>query len=155
MTGSKSDYGEQQVLDWIYNYTGNKTPLSADLWIALYRDVINESDPADLLSEGYQNGGGAGYSRVNLNVTPGTGNWTLFAPSAGANAVQNNNQITFGALTITGPITINSVALVDTGSGAGNIIAYDTGVGGAGLNITINQGEQPQIPVNQYTHEEQ
>lgn len=153
MVGSKSNYAEAEVLDWLYNYSDSKTPLSSTLYFALYRAGLTDaSDPSDATNEGYDPAPGTGgYTRIQ--VDPGGIRWELDEPDADTHRVRNLGQISFPQKSNSGTITVVGVALIAGGTATqgsgGNIIAYDTG-----LSISVDQFEQPQIPIAGYVHTE-
>lgn len=131
---SKSDYLENAILALIFDGTAitgiaqnHGTPLT-DLYVALYTANPDETGSATTNETAYTN-----YARVA--VTRGAG-WTVSADTC--NPAADIDFAECGA-TPGGPIT--HFAIVDSASGAGNILYY----GPVTPNITMAQGVIPRI----------
>jgi hypothetical protein len=133
----KSNVFITRFLNGIFNNAALTLP--SPLYFALWTAALSASSTAATAGETTY----TGYARVS--VTPNT---TNFPASAGGSAIQNATAITFGADTVGTP-SITYVAIVDSASGAGNVVYW-----GSITSTTINVGDTPQINVNGLTASE-
>lgn len=127
---SFSNSTETDVLEYIFQGTNVPWDGNTDLWLALYTASPAEAGSAVTNEATY-----GGYARVVLTRA------SDFTVSG--NQVSNANLEQFAACT-SGSNVITHAAIVDSASGAGNVIVY------AALNssITVSTGVQPQFAAN-------
>lgn len=123
--GSFSDYLEAKLLDHVVGKTSFTMP--STVYVALYTTAPNDASTAGTPSPGVEVTGGS-YARKS---TAGA-DWN----AAASGSISNANTITF--VTATGSWgTVLAFALVDSASGAGNILAWGT----LGTSKTIGTGD--------------
>jgi hypothetical protein len=82
------------------------------------------------------------YARVAL----GTGVGSAF-PASSSGSATNTAAITFPVLTSGGPVTVTHFAIVDSASGAGNIISFNA----LTVSRTFANGDTPSFPIGSLT----
>lgn len=130
----KSNVFITRFLNGIFNNVAVTLP--SPLYFALWTSALSASSTGATAGETTY----TGYARVSM--TPNT---TNFPASSGGSAIQNAVAITFGADTAGTP-AITYVCIVDSASGAGNIVYW-----GSITSTTINVGDTPQINTNAMT----
>jgi hypothetical protein len=133
----KSNVFITRFLNGIFNNAAVTLP--TPLYFALWTAALTAASTAATAGETTY----TGYARVS--VTPNT---TNFPASSAGSAIQNATAITFGADTVGTPV-ITYVAIVDSSSGAGNIVYW-----ASITSTTINVGDTPQINTNAMTASE-
>jgi hypothetical protein len=133
MAGNMSDYLEAQLLNLIFRTQVAWKPSA--IYIALWTATLNDA------STGVTAGEVSGGSYARQQVTQLDANWN--APGTGG-LIDNVNAITFP--TATGSWgTITDVAIIDSSSGAGNILFYGpltaSKVVGSGDTFKFNAGD--------------
>lgn len=124
---SFSNSTEEDVLQQVFIGTALPWNSNTDLWIALYTASPGEAGTATTNEATY-----GGYARIALTRA------TDFTVSG--NTVENANLEQFAACT-SGSNTITHAAVVDSASGAGNIIVYAA----LSSSISVTTGVQPQF----------
>lgn len=107
---SKSTYAANNVIDLQTGRTAFSLPTT---YLALYTSSPGIGGSANTNETSY-----SGYARVAL----GTGGSSKFSAAA-SSATNNPAQVNFGQVAVA-PVTITHVAIVDTSSGAGNILVF-------------------------------
>lgn len=79
-------------------------------------------------------------------VACGTGGSSIF-PAAGSGTTSQTATLNFAIVTSGGPVTITHVALVDSASGAGNLLIF----GALTTPVTFNNGQTPSFSAAQLT----
>lgn len=128
----KADYAENKTLDaWLNN---TAIPTTATYYVALYTVAPTDSTAGTEVTTGAW----SNYARVGF-----TRNTTNF-PAASGGAISNGVAIDFGTATIPGtaPVVV-AMAIIDTSSGAGNIIYWANLVS----SKTINNGDPVKFAV--------
>ena len=124
---SFSNSTEEDVLQQVFIGTALPWNSNTDLWIALYTASPGEAGSATTNEATY-----GSYARIALARS------TDFSVSG--NTVQNANLEQFAACT-SGTNTITHAAVVDSASGAGNVIVYAA----LSSSISVSTGVQPQF----------
>lgn len=124
---SFSNSTEEDVLQQVFIGTALPWNSNTDLWIALYTASPGEAGTATTNEATY-----GSYARIALARS------TDFLVSG--NTVQNANLEQFAACT-SGTNTITHAAVVDSASGAGNVIVYAA----LSSSISVSTGVQPQF----------
>lgn len=124
---SFSNSTEEDVLQQVFIGTALPWNANTDLWIALYTASPAEAGSAVTNEATY-----GGYARAVLTRA------TDFTVSG--NSVSNANLEQFAACT-SGTNTITHAAIVDSASGAGNVIVYAA----LSSSISVSTGVQPQF----------
>lgn len=124
---SFSNSTEEDVLQQVFIGTALPWNANTDLWIALYTASPGEAGSATTNEATY-----GGYARIALTRS------TDFTVSG--NTVENANLEQFAACT-SGSNTITHAAVVDSASGAGNVIVYAA----LSSSISVTTGVQPQF----------
>lgn len=124
---SFSNSTEEDVLQQVFIGTALPWNANTDLWIALYTASPGEAGTATTNEATY-----GGYARIALTRA------TDFTVSG--NTVENANLEQFAACT-SGSNTITHAAVVDSASGAGNVIVYAA----LSSSISVSTGVQPQF----------
>jgi len=124
---SFSNSTEEDVLQQVFIGTALPWNANTDLWIALYTASPGEAGTATTNEATY-----GSYARIALARS------TDFSVSG--NTVQNANLEQFAACT-SGTNTITHAAVVDSASGAGNVIVYAA----LSSSISVSTGVQPQF----------
>lgn len=124
---SFSNSTEEDVLQQVFIGTALPWNSNTDLWIALYTASPGEAGTATTNEATY-----GSYARIALARS------TDFSVSG--NTVQNANLEQFAACT-SGINTITHAAVVDSASGAGNVIVYAA----LSSSISVSTGVQPQF----------
>lgn len=124
---SFSNSTEEDVLQHIFIGTALPWDANTDLWIALYTASPGEAGSATTNEATY-----GSYARIALARS------TDFTVSG--NTVENANLEQFAACT-SGTNTITHAAVVDSASGAGNVIVYAA----LSSSISVSTGVQPQF----------
>ena len=124
---SFSNSTEEDVLQQVFIGTALPWNANTDLWIALYTASPGEAGSATTNEATY-----GSYARIALARS------TDFSVSG--NTVQNANLEQFAACT-SGTNTITHAAVVDSASGAGNVIVYAA----LSSSISVSTGVQPQF----------
>lgn len=124
---SFSNSTEEDVLQQVFIGTALPWNANTDLWIALYTASPGEAGSATTNEATY-----GGYARIALTRS------TDFTVSG--NTVENANLEQFAACT-SGSNTITHAAVVDSASGAGNVIVYAA----LSSSISVSTGVQPQF----------
>lgn len=125
-----STYLSDKLLDAVFGLTTYTPP--GTLYVALY-----SSSPGIGGSANTNEVTGTGYARVA--VTNNTTNW----PNAAAQAKANGTQISFPTPGSGGWGVVTFVAVVDSASGAGNILVF----GALTISKTINQSDTVVIDI--------
>jgi len=126
---SFSNAAETDVLEYIFNGTNVAWDANTDLWIALHTASPGETGTAVTSEATY-----GGYARKALTRA------TDFTVSG--NSVSNTNLEQFDACT-SGSNVITYASVVDSSSGAGNILVYAA----LSSSITVSTGVQPQFAI--------
>jgi len=126
---SFSNAAETDVLEYIFNGTNVAWDANTDLWIALHTANPGETGTAVTSEATY-----GSYARLALTRA------TDFTVSG--NSVSNTNLEQFVACT-SGSNIITYASIVDTASGAGNILVYAA----LSSSITVSTGVQPQFAI--------
>jgi hypothetical protein len=136
MASGKSSYLSKKLLDDVLGATAYTGP--ATVYVALWTSALDGTSTGATAGETAY----TGYARVAI-----TNNTTNFPAATGSsNGSKNNaNAITFAA-NGGAASTITYVCLVDSASGAGNILWW-----GSITSTTINSGDTPQINANGLT----
>ena len=124
---SFSNSTEEDVLQQVFIGTALPWNGNTNLWLALYTASPGEAGSATTNEATY-----GGYARVVLTRA------SDFTVSG--NSVENANLEQFNACT-SGSNVITHAAIVDSASGAGNVIVY----GALSSSITVTTGVQPQF----------
>lgn len=124
---SFSNSTEEDVLQQVFIGTALPWNANTDLWIALYTASPGEAGTATTNEATY-----GGYARIALARA------TDFTVSG--NTVENANLEQFAACS-SGSNVITHAAVVDSASGAGNVIVYAA----LSSSITVTTGVQPQF----------
>lgn len=124
---SFSNSTEEDVLQQVFIGTALPWNANTDLWIALYTASPGEAGTATTNEATY-----GGYARIALTRA------TDFTVSG--NTVENANLEQFAACS-SGSNTITHAAVVDSASGAGNVIVYAA----LSSSISVSTGVQPQF----------
>ena len=127
-----SDYFENEILDHTYNDGSWTAPTT--FYIALCTAPTADSDGAGDLTEATY----TGYARKSFLATD------LDAAASGSKT--NGNAITFAACT-GGSSTVTHIAIVDSASGAGNIIQH----GAIDSSLAVSNGVTPEFAVGALT----
>lgn len=127
---SFSNSTEEDVLQQVFIGTALPWNANTDLWIALYTASPAEAGSAVTNEATY-----GSYARIALARA------TDFTVSG--NTVSNTNLEQFDACT-SGTNTITHAAIVDSASGAGNVIVYAA----LSSSINVSTGVQPQFAAN-------
>lgn len=127
---SFSNSAETSVLQQVFVGTALPWNSNTNLWIALYTASPGEAGTATTNEASY-----GGYARVVLTRA------TDFSISG--NTVSNANLEQFAACT-SGTNTITHAAIVDSASGAGNVVVYAA----LSSSISVSTGVQPQFAAN-------
>ena len=125
MAGNKSDYLEAQILNLIFRTQVAWKP--AAIYIGLWTATLTDA------STGATAGEVSGGSYARVQVTQLDANWN--APGVGG-LIDNVAAITFPTATA-GWGTVTDVAIVDSASGAGNILYY----GALTASKIVNSGD--------------
>lgn len=133
----KSNVFISRFLNGIFNNTAITLP--TPIYFALWTATLTAASTAATAGETTY----TGYARVS--VTPNT---TNFPASSGGSTITNATAITFGTDTVGTP-AITFVAIVDSASGAGNIVYW-----ASITSTTINVGDTPQINASALTASE-
>jgi hypothetical protein len=132
---SFSNAAETAVLQQVFNGTALPWNANSNLWIALC--TANPGETATGAS-GLNEATYGGYARVSVTRSTGF--------TVASNQVSNSGLVQF-AQCASGSITITHCAILDSASGAGNVVCY------AALNtsIPVSTGIQPQFAANALT----
>lgn len=134
MAGSFSDFLELEILDQIFGAQAYTAP--ATLYFALCTSAPTDaSTGATLVEANY-----GGYARKSM-----ANNKTTFSTAA-SGSVNNAAAITFAACT-SGSSTVTHYAIVDSASGAGNVLAW----GDLTTSKAISTGDIPEFAVSALT----
>lgn len=130
MASGKSSYLSKKLLDDVFGATAYTGP--GTVYAALWTATLDGTSTAATAGEASY----TGYARVAI-----TNNTTNFPNATGSSngSKSNANAITFGTNTATAN-TVTYFAIVDSASGAGNILYW-----GSVTSTTVNVGDTPQI----------
>lgn len=136
MAGSKSNYLSKKLLDEVLGATDFTAPVT--VWAALWTATIDDTSTGSTAGEAAY----TSYTRVSI-----TNNTTNFPASTGSTtATKNNaNAITFPAST-GGSATVTFFVLIDSASGAGNILYWCSVT-----STAIATGDVPQVAASGLT----
>lgn len=109
---SKSDYLENKVLD--HNLSITSFTMPANIYLGLWTSALTDASTAATSGEASY----TGYARKEILATD-------FPAGASSGSVANDTAITFDPCTA-GTSTITYFAIVDSSSGAGNVLYWGT-----------------------------
>lgn len=136
MAGSKSNYLSKAFINEVLGATAFTAPVT--VYAALWTSALDDTSTAATAGEAAY----TSYARVAL-----TNNATNFPAATGTTTAtkQNGTAIAFPAST-GGSATVTYFAIVDSASGAGNILFWCTVT-----STTVNSGDTPQVNANAFS----
>jgi hypothetical protein len=130
--GSKSNYLENEILDHILG--GGDFARPATVYVGLWTATLDDTSTGATAGEP----SGNNYSRVT--VTNNSTNW----PAASGGAKSNGAAVTFPQASGSWG-TVTDFAILDSASGAGNILYYGT----LGTSKAIGSGDTPSFAIGE------